>query len=141
MSQQKGRLLLIKVGDGGTPTEVFTNLAGLRTRSFNLGVNEVDTTVPDTDNPENVVQRTVTSGVRTQTFSGDGLFDNVAQSKTAVDAARLGTPLNCQVVVPGYGTFEGPFIISGFEFSGDMEENLGFSATFSASDTLGFTAV
>lgn len=140
MTQQKGRELLIKIGDGGDP-ETFTTMAGLQTRSFNMGVNEVETTVPDTDNPGNVVQRTVTAGIRTQSFSGDGLFDNVTQATAAIDAARTGTEINCQVVVPGYGTFEGPFIISNFEFSGDMEQNLSFSGTWSAAGALTFTAV
>lgn len=140
MTQQKGRELLIKIGDGGDP-ETFTNLAGVRTRTFNLGVNEVDTTVPDKDNPGNVVQRTVTSGIRTQSFSGDGLFDTDTETTAVVNAAINGTPINCQVFVPGVGTFEGPFIISNFEFSGEMEENLSFSGTWSAAGALTFTAV
>lgn len=138
MAQQKGRELIIKIGDGGDP-ETFTNFAGLQTRSFNLSVNEVETTVPDKDDPGEVVQRTATAGIRSQSFSGDGLFDNDTESQTAVDAALNGTPINAQVVVPGVGTFEGPWIISGLEFSGGMEDNLGFSATFSASDALTFT--
>ncbi|MBA5779496.1 phage tail protein [Stappia sp. F7233] len=139
MAQQKGTLLLIKVGDGGSP-ETFDNLCGITTRSFNMGTNEVETTVPDCDDPGGVVQRTVVAGVRTQTFSGSGLFDNRAVAKRAVDAARLGVPINCQVIVPGYGMFEGPWIISGFEFGGESEGNMSFSATFSASDLLTFTA-
>ncbi|WP_234836899.1 phage tail tube protein [Sinorhizobium meliloti] len=48
--QQLGRSLLIKIGDGNTP-EVFSNLCGLKTRSFNMSANEVDTTIPSCTNP------------------------------------------------------------------------------------------
>jgi len=45
--EQLGRLLLIKLGDGASPgPEVFTNLCGLKDRSFDLSANSVDTTKP-----------------------------------------------------------------------------------------------
>jgi TP901-1 family phage major tail protein len=139
MPQSKGRELLIKVSNGDTP-ETFSNFCGFQTRSFNMGTNEIETTVPDCDNPGGVVQRTVVAGIRNNTFSGSGLFENSAVVKRAVDAARNGEPINCQVIVPGYGRFEGPWIIAGFEFTGEMEGNMSFNATFSASGALTFTA-
>lgn len=139
MAQQTGRLLLIKMGNGAAP-EVFTNVCGFRARSFSLSNNEVDTTVPDCDDPGSVVQKTSVPGIADRTFSGSGLFDNDAVGKAVADAARLGTVLNYQVIVPGYGAFEGPYIITDFQFSGEMEGNMDFSATFKPSGALTFTA-
>ena len=139
MAQQTGRLLLIKKED--TPASgTFTSVCGFRARSFNLSTNEIDTTVPDCADPGAVVQKTSVPGIADRTFSGSGLFDNDAVGKAVADAARLGSVLNYQVVVPGYGTFEGPYIITDFEFSGDMEGNMDFSATFKPSGALTFTA-
>ncbi|MGT9989222.1 phage tail tube protein, partial [Klebsiella pneumoniae] len=59
--QQIGRTLLIQIGDGETP-EVFSNLCGLTTRSFNMSANEVDTTITDCVNPENTPQKTAEPG-------------------------------------------------------------------------------
>ena len=43
MTAQRGRDMLVKIGDGGSP-ESFTTVAGLRTRTFSLNAREVDTT-------------------------------------------------------------------------------------------------
>ncbi|MBN9010811.1 MAG: phage tail protein, partial [Rhizobiales bacterium] len=80
MAQQKGRLLLIKMGNGADP-EVFTSVCGLRSRSFSLSNNEVDTTVPDCDDPGAVVQKSSTPGIQDRTFQGAGLFTNNAAGK------------------------------------------------------------
>lgn len=139
MAQQKGRLLLIKMGDGADP-EVFTSVCGFRARSFSMSTAEVDTTVPDCETPGNVVQKTSTPGIADRTFSGSGLFDNNVTGKAVADASRLGSENNYEVVVPGYGTFSGSYIITEFEWSGEMEGNLEFSATFKPSAALTFTA-
>lgn len=139
MSQQTGRLLLIKMGDGASP-EVFTSVCGFRARNFNMSNSEVDTTVPDCEDPGGPVQKTSIPGIADRTFSGSGLFDNDEVGKDVADAARLGTVNTFQVIVPGYGTFEGPYIVTEFTFDGEMEGNLGFSATFKPSGALTFTA-
>lgn len=137
--QQTGRLLLIKIGDGGSP-ESFSNLCGLKTRSFNLSANEVDTTVPDCNNPGQAVQKTAEPGIVNRTFSGSGAFVSGATQATLMGHVRGATVFNAQVVVPGEGTYAGSWMVSDFEFSGEMEGNMEFSATFSAAGPLTFTA-
>lgn len=139
MAQQIGRALLIKAGDGASP-EVFTNICGIKTRSFNMSANEVDTTVPDCDNPENPPQKTSAPGILDQSFSGSGLFTNTAAGKQMLDDARGGVTRNYQVVVPGYGTFEGPYGVFNLELAGELEGNLEFSATFRQTSPGTFTA-
>lgn len=139
MSQQKGRLLLIKIGNGQSPTETFANLCGLKTRSFNLSANEVDTTVPDCENPGAAVQKTSEPGIVNRTFSGSGAFVSGGTQKTLMKHVREATVFNAQVVVPGEGEYEGAWMVSDFEFSGEMEGNMEFSATFTAAGPLDFT--
>lgn len=140
MAQQTGRLLSIKLGNAASP-EVFTFVCGFRARTFSMSNNEVDTTVPDCDDPGGVVQKTSVPGIADRTFSGSGLFDSDDAGKSVADAARLATVNNYQVSVPGYGTFQGPYIITDFSWSGEMEGNMDFSATFKPSGALTFTAV
>jgi TP901-1 family phage major tail protein len=140
MPQHKGRLLLIRIGDGVTPTETFANLCGLKTRSFNLSANEVDTTIPDCNNPGQAVQKTSEPGIVNRTFSGSGAFVSGGTQAILMTHVREATIFNAQVVVPGEGEYEGPWMVSDFEFSGEMEGNMEFSATFSAAGPLEFTA-
>lgn len=139
--QQLGRLLLIKIGDGATPgPEVFTNLCGLKTRSFNMSANEVDTTIPSCTNPGGPVQKTSRPGISNRTFSGSGNFVKGTTSTAFLNKVRNSEAFNAQVVVPGDGTYEGSWMVTDFEFSGDVEPNMEFSATFVAADVLEFTA-
>ncbi|MGH0220817.1 phage tail tube protein [Sinorhizobium meliloti] len=137
--QQLGRSLLIKIGDGNTP-EVFSNLCGLKTRSFNMSANEVDTTIPSCTNPGGPVQKTSRPGISNRTFSGSGAFVAGAAMSAFMGYVRGSTAFNAQVVVPGDGTYEGSWMVTDFEFSGDVEPNMEFTATFVAADELTFTA-
>lgn len=138
--QQLGRLLLIKIGDGGSPTEQFTNLCGIKTRRFNMSANEVDTTIPSCTNPGDKVQKTSRAGIQNMTFSGDGNFVKSANMTAFMAHVRLATSFNAQVVVPGDGTYQGSWFVTNFEFGGDMEPDMTFSATFAAADQTTFTA-
>ena len=139
VGQVLGRTLLIKIGDGADP-EVFSNLCGLKTRSFNLSAGEVDTTIPDCANPGNVVQKTSRPGIANRTFTGSGAYVAGANMSAFMVHVINATAFNAQVVVPGLGTFSGSWFVTDFSASGDVEPNMEFSATFTAADVLTFTA-
>lgn len=133
MSQQNARELVIKRSNGDSP-ETFTFVCGLRTRSWTMSNAQIDTTVPDCENPSAPIVATAKPGRQTLSFSGDGLFDNADVGKEVANDARLQSVNYYQVIVPGYGTWEGPFMVADFEFSGDMEDQLAFSATWVPTD-------
>lgn len=137
--QQLGRLLLIKIGDGADP-EVFSNLCGLKTRSFNMSATEVDTTIPSCTNPGDPVQKTSRPGISSRTFTGSGNFVSSTAMKAFMAHVRASSAFNAQVIVPGDGTYEGEWFVTDFSFNGDVEPNLEFSATFTAGNVLEFTA-
>jgi len=139
MAQQIGRLLLIKIGNAATP-EVFSALCGIQTRSFNMSANEVDTTIPNCENPEETPQRTVEPGIKNRTFTGSGKFFKSVNTTAFMQHVVDATKFNAQVSVPGLGEFEGPWMVSEFEVSGEQEGNMDFSATFVAAGPLEFTA-
>jgi predicted secreted protein len=95
----------------------------------------IDTTVPNCEDPSQPIVATARPGRQTITFSGDGLFDSNAAGKAIADSARnQDIDTNYEVVVPGYGSFQGPFFISDFQWNGDMEDPLAFSATWTPLD-------
>lgn len=137
--QQIGRLLLIKIGDGASP-ETFTNLCGLQTRSFNMSANDVDTTIPDCDNPEDTPQKTGVPGIKNRTFTGSGKYVAGANSAAFIAHVVAAETFNAEVVVPGLGSFTGAWYVTDFTFSGEQEGNMDFSATFNAGGPLEFEA-
>lgn len=143
MAQQIGRSLLIKRGDGATP-EVFTTLCGLLARSFSINNNMIDVTVPDCITPAGKVTESMVYGVQSLSFTGSGLFDNDAAGIAFMNAARNQSTGNWQIIIPGWGTFQGPFVIESVSFSGDKDGNEGFTATWRANPTtaspISFTA-
>lgn len=145
MAQQIGRSLLIKMGNGAV-SETFTTVCGFDARSFVINNNFVDTTVPDCNTPSGTVYESGTYGVQSLVFSGSGKFDNDTVGLQLANAARQQSAnsgysgLNYQVIVPGWGTFQGVFIIESFSLSGAKEGNMDFEATFRSSGALTFTA-
>ncbi|MCD7109708.1 phage tail protein [Rhizobium sp. DKSPLA3] len=127
--QQLGRTLLIQIGDGAG-TEVFTNLCGLTTRSFSMSANEIDTTIPSCTNPGGPVEGTSRPGISKKTFSGSGRYVSSAAQK-AFNTKIVGAEVfNAKIIVPGVGTFSGPYFVTDYELSGDVENSMEFTASF-----------
>ncbi|MBL4757481.1 MAG: phage tail protein [Rhizobiales bacterium] len=142
MARQPGIDLLIKRGNADGPPETFSAVAGLKDRQFNMNTNEVDTTAQDVTAPQGQpVQKTSSPGIQTRQFSGSGNFEDDAAGKAIAGDARTGTVDNYQVIVPGFGTFEGPMYWTDFSFDGPLEGDMEFSGTLVASAVLAFTAV
>ncbi|QFT31814.1 Phage major tail protein 2 [Labrenzia sp. THAF82] len=136
----KGRLLLLKIGDGATPTEAFTNGCGFRARNFTINNNIVDTTTPDCASPGNTVTYSGDYGIQTVTFSGSGESSEDVQNLLLMNATRQQSAQNIQVVVPGWGMFEGAALIGSFEFSGEVEGTMEFSCEITMTGAITFTA-
>jgi len=139
MALQDARNLVIK---REVTTGNFSFVCGIRTRSMSIGNAVIDTTRPSCDDPSLPIVETGEPGRQTLRFSGDGLFDSDAVSILVADDARLQRTPNWQIIWPGYGTWQGPFMIANFEGSGEMDDKLAFSAEWVPinPDDLVFTA-
>lgn len=137
--QQLGRLLLIQISDSGSP-EVFTNLCGVKSSSFDMSANEIDTTIPSCTNPGEEVQKTSRPGIASRTFQGSGAFVSSTIMKAFMTHVINTTAFNAKVSVPGLGVFQGSWFVTSFSFTGEMEPNMEFSATFVPAGELTFTA-
>lgn len=139
MTQQSGRTLLIKGGDGGAP-EAFTTICGFKARKFSINNNIIDETVADCTLPGATVMEANVYGIQSMAFSGSGFFDNVAGNLAVANAARLQSDKNYLVIVPGWGSFTAKWRIENVELSGETEGSMAFEASWRASGPVTFVA-
>jgi TP901-1 family phage major tail protein len=137
MAAQKGKDILIKIGDGASP-ESFTTVAGVRTRTLSLNAKTVDAT--DSDSVGQWRELLSGGGVRSMAVSGSGVFRD-AGSDAMMQAAffNQATP-NWQLVIPSFGVIQGPFQIAALEYAGQHEGEATFSISLASAGALGFTA-
>ena len=136
MSAQKGKDLLLKVDTTGAG--VYATVAGLRTRSLALSSETVEIT--HAESPGQWRELLAGAGVKAARLSGAGIFKDGASDATIRDYAFNGSIRNWQVVVPDFGTIEGPFQITSLEFGGRHDGEVTFEISLESAGELTFTA-
>lgn len=136
MAAQKGRELLIKIGDGQSP-ESFTTVAGLRSTTISLNDEAVDVT-----NKDNAPYRELlaNAGIQTVSVSGSGVFTDATVEETVRAKMGAATFSNYQMIVPELGTYEGAFMLASIEYAGEYNGEVTYSMTFESSGQITFTA-
>lgn len=135
MSAQKGKDLLIKIGDGGDP-ESFATVAGLRATTLAFNAQTVDITNADS---ANAWRELLDAGVKSATLSGNGVFKD-ASSDEALRAAFFNQTLpNFQIVIPNFGTVTGPFKIASLQYDGPYDGEVKISLSLASAGALTFT--
>lgn len=137
MTAQKGRDVLVKIGDGGAP-ESFSAIAGLRARTISLNATSVDAT--DTDSPNAWRELLPGAGVKSATVSGAGVFRNDAAHETARQLFFAQATRNFSLVIPGFGALEGAFLIAALEYSGRHDGEAQYALTLASAGEISFTA-
>jgi len=136
MGAQKGRDLLLKIGDGAGG---FTTLAGLRARGITFNAETVDVT--HAESVGRWRELLDGAGVKRASLSGAGVFRDEASDALARQAFFDGTVALWQVVVPDFGTLEGPFQITSLEYRGDHSAEVTFDIALESAGALSFTAL
>ncbi|HTQ15689.1 MAG TPA: phage major tail protein, TP901-1 family [Rhizomicrobium sp.] len=135
MSAQKGKDLLVKIGDGGSP-ETFTTIAGLRATALAFNAESVDVT--NADSAGQWRELLDGGGVASASISGSGVFKD-ASSDAALRAAFFAQSLaNYQIVIPSFGTVSGPFKITALQYDGPYDGELKLSLTLASAGQLSF---
>jgi TP901-1 family phage major tail protein len=138
MAAQKGKDLLIKIGDGGSP-ETFTAIAGLRTTSLGFNAQTVDIT--SADSTDMWRELLANGGVRQAAVSGSGVFKD-ADSDAAVRGIFFNQDLkNWKIVVPDFGEIVGPFALTALQYEGSYDGELRMSLTLASAGVLSFSAL
>ena len=135
MGAQKGKDLLLKMSDGAS----FVTVAGLRSRRIAFNAEIVDITSAESTDRWRVLL--AGAGVKRASLSGRGLFKDAASDALVQQAFFNGTINDCQVVVPDFGTIEGPFQIASLEFAGEHNGEVTFDLALESAGALTFTAM
>jgi TP901-1 family phage major tail protein len=136
MAGQKGRDVLLKIGDGGAP-ETFQTVAGIRAKTIALNARLVDATSAESAGAWR--ELIAGAGVKTASVSGAGVFKD-APSDALIRAAFFAqTARAWRLIVPDFGTLEGPFLIERLDYGGDHDGEATFAISLASAGPIGFT--
>jgi TP901-1 family phage major tail protein len=136
MSAQKGKDLLLKVDSDGAGA--FTTVAGLRSRSIAFNTETVDITHQESAGQWR--ELLAGAGVKHAKVSGAGIFKDSSSDALVRQYVFAGTIRDWQVIVPDFGTVQGPFQIAAFELSGRHDGELAFDLSLESAGELTFAA-
>jgi len=136
MSAQRGKDLLLKIGDGGAP-ENFAAIGGLRTRTLSLNAQSVDIT--HSNSTGGWRELLAGAGVRQASIAGAGVFLNEAAADEIRNAFFGGDIRNWQVIIPGFGEIVGAFQITNLDYAGDYDGEATMSLALDSAGAVTFT--
>lgn len=136
MSAQKGKDLLLKIGDGGSP-ENFTTVAGLRAQTISFNSETIDATHAESVGAWRELLSG--SGVKSASLTGSGVFKNglVDEAVRATFFNQSGE--NWQIILPGFGTIEGPFQITNLDYAGEYNGEMTYAMALESAGSISFT--
>jgi len=135
LGAQKGKDLLLKV-DTGMP-DGYVTVAGMRTKKIAFNSQSVDVT--DQDSAGRWRELLAGAGVQRASVSGSGIFKD-AQSDTKIrETFFAGSIVSWQLIVPDFGTLQGPFQITALEYSGSHDGEVGFEIGLESAGQISFT--
>jgi TP901-1 family phage major tail protein len=135
MSAQKGKDLLVKIGDGAGG---FTTVAGLRTRRLAFNAETVDITNAESSNRWRELLDG--AGVKRASISGRGLFKDAASDALMRQTFFDGAIAVYQIVIPDFGTVQGAFQLTSLEFAGEHNGEVTYDVAMESAGELIFTA-
>jgi TP901-1 family phage major tail protein len=137
MVAQNGKDLLVKIdmtGDGQ-----FETLAGLRATRIGLNAETVDVT--SLESAGGWRELLGGAGVRTAAISGSGVFKDDATDERARQIFFAGLTPEFQVIIPGFGTLQGAFQITGIDYAGSHNGEATYEIALASAGALQFVAL
>ena len=137
MAAQNGKDLLVKIDMNGAG--LFETVAGLRATRLSFNSDSVDVT--SLESLGGWRELLGGAGVRSATIAGSGVFKDAATDERVRQMFFDGQVPAFQVIIPGFGTVEGPFQITGIEYAGSYDGEATYEVTLASAGALTFTAV
>ena len=134
MAVQSGKDLLIKMDMTGAGQ--FETIAGLRASRISFNAETVDVT--SLDSLGGWRELLAGAGVKAASISGSGVFRDAATDERARAVFFNGEIPAFQVIIPDFGTVEGPFQISGIEYAGSYNGEATYEMTLASAGALDF---
>ena len=137
MAAQNGKDLLVKIDM--TAGGMFETAAGLRATRISLNAETVDvTSLESTGGWRELLGG---AGVKTAAISGSGVFKDEATDERARQIFFDGETPDFQVIVPGFGTLQGPFQITSIEYAGSHNGEATYELSLASAGALTFVAL
>lgn len=136
MAAQSGKDMLLKLDETGSGS--FGTVAGLRTRSLAFNAAAIDVT--DAESAGRWRELLSGGGIKRAAVAGSGIFKDASSDATIRSLFFAGTIRNWQLILPDFGTVEGPFQIVALEFSADHAGEVTFELALESAGQLGFSA-
>lgn len=134
MGAQRGGDVLLKIARNGG----YETVAGLRTKRMSFDARTVDVT--DAESAGRWRELLADAGVRRAAITGSGLFKE-AGSDEAIRALFFGGGIaRFQLIVPEFGTIEGPFQIARLDYAGAYDGEATFEIALESAGELTFGA-
>ena len=119
MAAQAGKLVALKIGDGGSPSEQFVSLAGLTVTSLRL-----DQAIIDAADVTSTGWQThqIASGLKALELQAEGVFEDSASEALLRAQAFSGNHTNYQLHFGNGDYLEGAFMVKRYERSGEVAD-------------------
>ncbi|AGT07709.1 phage major tail protein, TP901-1 family [Paracoccus aminophilus] len=137
MAVQNGRDLLIKMDMTGNGQ--FETIAGLRASRISFNAETVDVTSLESEGRWR--ELLAGAGVRSASISGSGVFRDDTTDERARQVFFDGEIPRFQVVIPDFGTVEGPFQVTALEYAGSHNGEATYELTLASAGALLFVAL
>jgi TP901-1 family phage major tail protein len=135
MAAQKGKDLLVKIYDGAS----FVTVAGLRTRRLAFNAETIDITHAESAGRWRELLEG--AGIKRAAIAGRGLFKDAATDALMRQTFFDGAVKNYHIVIPDFGTVEGPFQITSLEFAGEHNGEVTYELALESAGALTFTGL
>lgn len=135
MAAQKGKDLLVKMHDG----TAYVTVAGLRSRTLAFNAQSVDIT--HAESAGRWRELLDGAGVKRASASGSGVFKDAASDALVRQLFFSGALANCQLVIPDFGTLEGPFQVTALEIAAEHDREVTFDLTLESAGEITFAAL
>lgn len=135
MSAQRGKDLLLKLGDGSGG---FATVAGLRTKRLAFNSETVDAT--DSESAGRWRELLAGAGVNRASVSGAGIFKDQASDGAIRQLFFAGEIRDWQLAIPDFGIVEGPFQVTALEYGGNHNGEVSFDVALESAGQLSFEA-
>ncbi|CUJ93932.1 phage major tail protein, TP901-1 family [Shimia thalassica] len=137
MGAQNGKDLLIKVdltGDGQ-----FETVAGLRATRISFNAESVDVTSLESQGGWR--ELLAGAGVKAAAISGSGIFKDENTDERTRQIFFDGEMPDFQVIIPDFGTIEGPFQVTSIEYAGSHNGEATYELSLASAGALTFVAL
>ena len=137
MAAQNGKDLLIKVDVSGAGQ--FETMVGLRASRISFNAETVDVT--SLDSAGGWRELLSGAGVKSAAISGAGIFKDAATDERARQIFFDGEVPSFQVIIPDFGTIEGPFQVTALEYAGNHDGEATYELSLASAGELIFVAL